>query len=105
MLLNYDKFVEGITEIGLVEDDLQVVNYACYSLHDVLVVSPVSSRMLQQACVFICVGCLCWYQSSSRAVSFGQDRCSDQHQGRKADQAQACIRALVGGAAEAAADL
>ncbi len=24
MLLNYDKFVEGITEIGLVEDDLQV---------------------------------------------------------------------------------
>jgi hypothetical protein len=24
VLLNYDKFVEGITEIGLVEDDLQV---------------------------------------------------------------------------------
>ena len=40
MLLNYDKFVEGITEIGLVEDDLQVQQQSLIPLHKLAKLLP-----------------------------------------------------------------
>lgn len=47
VLLNYDKFVEGITEIGLVEDDLQVPQHS-------LTVGIVASKRAQFAKLILC---------------------------------------------------
>lgn len=110
VLLNYDKFVEGITEIDLVEDDLQVEQKITLSAHkfamsSLTCVPTLLQQQLISALACLCVGCLFWYQSSPRAAGLGENRRSDQHQGCKTDQAQACIRAATGGAAQATANL
>lgn len=54
MLLNYDKFVEGITEIGLVEDDLQVRQHLLTPPHNLTKLLPhMLNSLLHQLKVYV----------------------------------------------------